>query len=295
MLNNINQDGFFIPILGIIGVGLIGGSFALSLRKKNRVGKILGFDSSSESLYMAKELGIIDEISTPKVIASLTNIMLIATPVSAFDELFASIIPNINSNTIITDVGSTKLEIINKARSILGDKIAHFIPAHPIAGSEISGPSAANPDLFKNCNVIITPLAENSLSNINYVKAAWHICGARTLDISADQHDHVMAAVSHMPHLISSIYMSYLSDLEDIDNLLSLAGSGFRDFTRISAGSGEMWADILLSNRDAILCNLNSIQLNIYKFVSIIKNNDRDKLKYLLNKAANIRRNWRKE
>ncbi|AWD32528.1 Prephenate dehydrogenase [Candidatus Kinetoplastibacterium sorsogonicusi] len=290
-----HKNGFFVPILGIIGVGLIGGSFALSLRNKNRVGKVIGVGRNNDSLINAKNLGIIDVISSLEEVSNIANMIVISTPVSYFSSLFKKILPTLNDSVIITDVGSTKVEVIKQARLILGKKISQFIPAHPMAGSDESGPQAANAELFQNRKVIITPLEDNLPSDINYIKNAWNICGANVLKMLPKEHDDVMAAVSHIPHLLSSIYMSCITKSENVDLLLSIAGSGFKDFTRIAGSSSEMWSDIFLSNKSAVLSYMNSIQLTISDFIKLIENNDINKLRFLLNQSSDKRRNWHKD
>src|SRR3989338_9068305 len=225
----------------IFGAGLIGGSFALALRKANAVGEVVGFGRSEATLQQAKRLGILDRIGQ-NVAAEVgdADIVLLATPVGQMAELMARIAPHLGAHTLVTDGGSTKSDVAAAARANLGGRAAQFVPAHPIAGAEKSGAAAALADLYQCKKVVLTPLPENSPNAVARVRQAWELCGAAVSELTPQQHDAVFAAVSHLPHLLSFALVHDLAQRDNRDLLLSFAASGFRDFTRIAASSPEM-------------------------------------------------------
>src|SRR3989339_2125822 len=241
----------------IFGVGLIGGSFALALRKANAVGEVVGFGRSEATLEQAKQLGIIDRIGQD-VAAEVhdADLVLLATPVGQMAELMARIAPHLGAHTLVTDGGSTKSDVVAAARANLADRIAQFVPAHPIAGAEKSGAGGAQADLYVGKKVVLTPLPENSAASVARVRRTWELCGAAVSELTPQQHDAVFAAVSHLPHLLSFALVHDLAQRDNRELLLSFAASGFRDFTRIAASSPEMWRDICLANRDALMDEL---------------------------------------
>ncbi|MNJ57447.1 bifunctional prephenate dehydrogenase/3-phosphoshikimate 1-carboxyvinyltransferase [compost metagenome] len=204
-------------------------------------------------------------------------------------------LPHLGAGTVVTDAGSTKAEVVDAAREALGERVGCFVPGHPIAGAERTGPEAADAKLYAGRTVILTPLAENSAASISLVRRAWQACGASVIDMDAGAHDRVLASVSHLPHLLSSVYMEQVATAADARTRLDLAGSGFRDFTRIAAGSPEMWRDIFLSNRDAMLAELADVRAVLDRAERAIADGDDVTLLALLDTAAQARRNWRKE
>jgi prephenate dehydrogenase len=240
--------------LAVIGVGLIGGSFALALKKAKAVSHVAGVGRSKENLKLARERGIIDSIAPDAAMAAKdADLVLVATPVAQFDSVFASLA---NSNALITDAGSTKRDVIAAARKALGSGIARFVPAHPIAGAEKSGAAAASAELFHNRRVVLTPLEENSPQAIARVERAWAACGARLSRMPADEHDAVLAAVSHLPHLLAFALVHEVAGRKNAEQLFSFAAGGFRDFTRIASSHPEMWRDICVANKDQLLTEL---------------------------------------
>lgn len=283
---------FFSKIV-IFGVGLIGGSFALALRRANVVGEVVGFGRSQTTLEQARSLGIIDRIGVD--LAAEVNdadLVLLATPVGQMAELMARIAPHLGTQTLVTDGGSTKSDVVAAAYANLGDKVAQFVPAHPIAGAELSGAAAAKADLYVGKKVVLTPLCENSIESIAYVKSAWQECGAVVSELTAQQHDEVFAAVSHLPHLLSFALVHDLARRDNRDQLLSFAASGFRDFTRIAASSPEMWRDICLSNRDALLDELGSYMEELETIHEALAEGDADKLQEIFSLARDLRGKW---
>jgi len=277
----------------IFGVGLIGGSFALALRRANVVGEVVGFGRSQTTLEQARSLGIIDRIGVD--LAAEVNdadLVLLATPVGQMAELMARIAPHLGTQTLVTDGGSTKSDVVAAAYANLGDKVAQFVPAHPIAGAELSGAAAAKADLYVGKKVVLTPIYENSKESIAYVKSAWQECGAVVSELTAQQHDEVFAAVSHLPHLLSFALVHDLARRDNRDQLLSFAASGFRDFTRIAASSPEMWRDICLANRDALLDELGSYMEELEIIHEALAEGDADKLQEIFSLARDLRGKW---
>ena len=280
----------------IFGVGLIGGSFALALRKANAVHEVVGFGRSAASLEQAKQLGIIDRIGDDAAheVAD-ADLVLLATPVAQMPELFARIAPHLGAHTLVTDGGSTKSDVVAAARANLGDNIEQFIPAHPIAGAEKSGAAAALADLYQGKKVVLTPLSENSKEAVARVRKAWELCGAVVSELTSQQHDEVFAAVSHLPHLLSFALVNVLAQRDNRDQLLSFAASGFRDFTRIAASSPEMWRDISLANRDALLREVKQYADELYVIHQALENNDAAKLEEIFSLAREVRSGWNQQ
>lgn len=280
----------------IFGAGLIGGSFALALRKAGAVGEVVGFGRRVETLEQARQLGILDRIGTDYA-AELGNadIVLLATPVGQMASLMERIMPHLGPHTLVTDGGSTKCDVVAAARGNLGARIAQFIPAHPIAGAEKTGPEAALPDLYQGKKVVLTPLPENSGEAVKRVRHAWELCGAVVSELLPEQHDAVFAAVSHLPHLLSFALVHDLAQRDNRDLLLSFAASGFRDFTRIAASSPEMWRDICLANRDALLSELKRYMEELEVLQKTLSSADATKLDEIFSLARAIRSNWNQQ
>lgn len=282
--------------LVIIGVGLIGGSFALALRKAEQVKHIVGLGRSRENLQRALELGILDEITDDYPLAlKNADLVLLAIPVGQIAKVLEQIAPHLESKTIITDVGSTKQDVIAAVRSYLPEHLKNFVPGHPIAGAEQSGANAANADLFRNKNLVLTPLDETNTNALNCVKELWQSCGARISQIKAHQHDEILAAISHLPHLLASTLMNHIFSLSTGDgsvDLLCFAGSGFRDFTRIAGSSPEMWRDICLANRELLLKQIDAYQNELTRIREMLENGDESALERAFFDARAIRQKW---
>jgi prephenate dehydrogenase len=277
----------------IFGVGLIGGSFSLALRKACAVGEVVGFGRSTATLEEAKRLGILDRIGddVAREVCD-ADLVLLATPVAQMAELFARIAPHLGARTLVTDGGSTKSDVVAAARANLGGKIGQFVPAHPIAGAEKSGAAAAQADLYQGKKVVLTPLPENSKDAVARVRDAWEWCGTNVSELTAQQHDEVFAAVSHLPHLLSFALVHDLAQRDNRDLLLSFAASGFRDFTRIAASSPEMWRDICLANREALLHEVKRYADELYVVYRALENNDAAKLEEIFSEARKVRSAW---
>jgi prephenate dehydrogenase len=280
----------------IFGVGLIGGSFALALRKANAVGEVVGFGRSAQTLAQAQQLGIVDRIGQD-VAAEVgdADLVLLATPVGQMAELMARIAPHLGPNTLITDGGSTKSDVVRDAYAQLGGRVAQFVPAHPIAGAEQSGAAAARADLYVGKKVVLTPLPENTPQAVARVQAAWQACGANIHLLTHAEHDAVFAAVSHLPHLLSFALVHDLAQRDNRDVLLSFAASGFRDFTRIAASSPEMWRDICLANRVALLQELQTYIAELTQMSAALAVGDAAQLEQTFRTARELRASWKEQ
>ncbi|HLP97199.1 MAG TPA: prephenate dehydrogenase/arogenate dehydrogenase family protein [Sideroxyarcus sp.] len=277
----------------IFGAGLIGGSFALALRKAEAVSEVVGFGRSAATLEQARQFGILDRIGKDEAAEVRdADLVLLATPVAQMAAIFARIAPHLGTHTLLTDGGSTKGDVVAAARANLGAKLARFVPAHPIAGAELSGPAAALENLYLGKRVVLTPLPENSSESVARVRQAWLLCGANVSELTPEQHDEVFAAVSHLPHLLSFALVHDLAQRENKDQLLSFAASGFRDFTRIAASSPEMWRDICLANRDALLRELLQYVNELHGLYQALEQHDAAKLEEVFSEARKVRSNW---
>lgn len=286
------QKAFHIPVLAIVGVGLIGGSLAAALKQAQVAGRVLGVGRKGQTLKEALQLGLIDEVASPEQAAALADVIVLATPISAITTVLQQMKPHLRAHTVLTDVGSTKKEVVRQARTALGATFKRFVPGHPIAGAEKAGPAAASADLFRRRNVILTPVHDTSAVAQKTVLSMWSACDARVLTMSPATHDEVLASVSHVPHFLSSVYMWQVASADDADVRLRLAGTGFRDFTRIAAGSAEVWRDIFLSNKEAVLQELSQVQKAFKQVEQALQNNDEQALFEFLEKAALARRLW---
>lgn len=282
-----------IERLVIFGVGLIGGSFALALRQAGAVRHIVGVGRSRANLDQALALGVVDEVSgDPGSAVQGADAVLLALPVGAMAEVFASIAPHLEPETLVTDAGSTKQDLIAAARTGLGDRIGQFVPAHPIAGAEKSGVGAARADLFAGKNVILTPMVENSPSTVARAVSLWEAAGAAVSRMAAEEHDRVFAAVSHLPHLAAFALVDDLAGRPEAELFFRHAGSGFRDFTRIAASSPEMWRDIALANRPAVLAELDAYVRHLQKLRALLATGDSSGLLDIFARASAARAAW---
>ena len=288
----VSANSFFIPVVSVVGVGLIGGSFAKALKNGGHVGCVLGVGRDQASLERALQLGLIDRIATLEEAGKASDFILISTPASVLGRICKTIGPLLKPTAIVTDACSTKVQVIQDARQSLGSRISQFIPGHPIAGSDESGPTAADPLLYWNRNVILTPLPENTNDDIKQVRQCWQACGAVVREIKAVEHDQIFATVSHFPHYLSALYMSVVTRADSSGLALSLAGTGFRDFTRIAGGSPEMWRDIFISNKDAMLNEIDAFMPVLEETRRMIENSDAEGLHVWLEQASLARKKW---
>jgi len=282
--------------LVVVGVGLIGGSFALALREAGCVDTVVGVGRSRSNLETARELGIADRVATlDEDWAAETadaDLVLLAAPVAQYPALFAAIAGRLGPRTIVTDAGSTKQDVIAAARATLGGALGRFVPGHPIAGTEHSGAAAAFATLFRERNVVLTPLAETEAAATSRVAALWEACGGRVRQLEPAAHDRVFAAVSHLPHLLAFGLVESFAARDDADDIFRFAASGFRDFTRIAASSPEMWRDISLANRDALLAELAAYRAQLERLAAMIAGGDAAGLEAVFARARKARRDW---
>jgi|SRR5882672_327053 len=269
--------------LAVIGVGLIGGSFALALKKAKAVAHVVGVGRSAANLELAQERGVIDSTAMD---AGDADVVLVAAPVGQYPAIFKALR---GSKAIITDAGSTKRDVV-----ALGKHLSRFVPGHPIAGAEKSGAAAASADLFRDRRVVLTPTAETDGAAISKVEALWKACGARVSRMTAEEHDAVLAAVSHLPHLLAYGLVHEVAKRKNSEQLFSFAAGGFRDFTRIASSHPEMWRDICLANRDLLLSELKKYQGKVSAIEKLLQAGDGAALEKLFAEARQARDQWLK-
>lgn len=279
-----------IDRLAIIGVGLIGGSLSLALKKAGKVTEVVGFARNEETRQQAMSLGLIDRaaISIEDAVTG-ADVVVLAVPMGAMAKTLAEIAPHVTDKMVITDAGSTKAQVVEAAVGALGDRISQFVPGHPIAGTEKSGPSAAFPELYQNHKVILTPLAETDAVALKTIQAMWLDVGADVSEMTVQHHDLVLAATSHLPHLLAFNLVGLLAQNDDVDDVLRFAAGGFRDFSRIASSDPVMWRDICLSNDAAILGLLKQYQQQLTEIEQAIQQQDGDYLMDLFHRAKQAR------
>ena len=279
--------------IAIFGVGLIGGSFALALKKSGAVGEVIGVGRRRETLVRAASLGIIDS-HTDDIAQALAgaDLVLIAAPVAQTASLLQAMAPHLQPDTVVTDAGSTKTDVVLAARAALGSKIHQFVPGHPIAGREQNGPEAALSDLYVGKKIILTALPENPSAAVDRVTDAWQRCGALVHHLTAEEHDAVFAAVSHLPHVLAYALVADIAARPDAARLFQYAASGFRDFTRIAGSSPEMWRDIALANRTALLGELDAYMAQLNQIRTLLDHGDGPALEKVFGSAQAARQAW---
>ncbi|MDR0770861.1 MAG: prephenate dehydrogenase/arogenate dehydrogenase family protein [Burkholderiales bacterium] len=291
------------PLVGklvIFGVGLIGGSCALALKARNAVGEVVGIGRTRANLNDALRGNIIDRAYTLDEDWTQelrdADVVLLAVPVAQMEGLLKRILPAVARDAVITDAGSTKQDVVEAARQAYSScpeaAFARFVPAHPIAGTEHSGAAAAFAALYENRHVIVAPLAETDADAVQKVVAMWQTCGAQTLTMPPEQHDRIFAAVSHLPHLLAFALVAELAGRPEAETFFLHAGSGFRDFTRIAGSSPEMWRDIALANREALIEELDRYQAHLNQMRTELERGDSAALEERLKHASEARRQW---
>lgn len=279
--------------LVIFGVGLIGGSVALALKKQANAPLCVGIGRNRANLDQALALGVIDSIETNIGLALKdADMVLIAAPVAQTKNILLSIQPHLKPNTIITDAGSTKTDVLAIAREVLGAQAKQFVGAHPIAGAEKSGAGAAKADLYVGKNVVITPSSNTEQEAVNQVRQLWQTCGANVIEMSAEKHDGIFATVSHLPHLLAFVLVEEIASRDNAKELFNFAASGFRDFTRIAGSSPEMWRDISFANKTALLNEISTYEEALSKLKQTLAGEDVDALQALFERASAARNQW---
>lgn len=283
-----------IDRLAIIGTGLIGGSFAQALKQAGAVREVLGVGRNPARLALARELGLIDR-AVEWHEAGQADCILLALPVGETETVLQQLAPHLKAGAIVTDAGSTKVNVVAAARAALGARFADFVPGHPIAGSEQSGPAAARADLYQGRKVVLTPQADTRAGALATVRALWEAAGAQVETLDAALHDRVFAAVSHLPHLAAFALVDELARRADGETFFRFAASGFRDFTRIAGSSPEMWRDIALGNRDALLIELDAYVKALQGLRSAVSAEDAAALLAIFSRARAAREHWMKQ
>lgn len=280
--------------LGLIGCGLMGGSFALALKRAGLVKRIVGYSKSPSTTERARQMGVID-VEAPSALLAVSgaDIVLLAVPVSATEATFKAIRHLVNPATLIMDVGSTKRDVVDAARRVLRDNVGCFVPAHPITGKEVSGVEHADADLYTGKQVILTPIERTFTVQLQKAVDVWTALGCSVIKMSPQAHDAAYAAVSHLPHLIAFALINSISGQAQGKDYLSLAGPGFRDFTRIAASDPKMWRDILVANREELLEQSRIFQDTLHSLEKLIAKADGDALEERIDHASHTRANWR--
>ena len=277
--------------LALVGTGLIGGSFALALKAAGAVREVVGVGRNPARLTVARELGLIDR-TVDWAEAAQADCILLALPVGETEAVLKQLVPHLKPGVVITDAGSTKANVVAAARAALGARFIDFVPGHPIAGSEQSGPGAARADLYQGRRVVLTPQPETRAEAVATVRALWEAAGAQVEALDADQHDRVFAAVSHLPHLAAYALVDDLAQRADADTFFRFAASGFRDFTRIAGSSPEMWRDIALANREALLAELDAYLAALQTLRAAVDTRDGEALHAIFSRAREAREDW---
>lgn len=280
--------------LGLIGCGLMGGSFALALKRAGLVKRIVGYSKSPSTTERARQMGVID-VEAPSALLAVSgaDIVLLAIPVSATEATFKAIRHLVGPNTLIMDVGSTKRDVVDAARRVLRDNVGSFVPCHPITGKEVSGVEHADVDLYTGKQIILTPIERTLTVQLQKATDVWTALGCHVVQMSPQSHDAAYAAVSHLPHLIAFALINSITGQEHGKDYLSLAGPGFRDFTRIAASDPQMWRDILIANREELLAQSRIFQQTLQSLEQLISGGSGDALESLIEQASETRANWR--
>ncbi len=280
--------------LGLIGCGLMGGSFALAMKQAGLVERVIGYSKSPSTTEKAKQLGVIDQAAESALLAvSGADVVLLAVPVAATESTFKAIRHLVSPGTLFMDVGSTKRDVVDAARRALKDRIGAFVPAHPIAGKELSGVQHADAQLYREQQVILTPLPQTRPELVEKARALWGALGARVRVMTPEAHDAAFAAVSHFPHLLAFAYFTGILQQQEAEEFLRLAGPGFRDFTRIAASDPAMWRDVLIANREEILKQSEFFRGALGVLEQTLRDCEGDALEALVRGVSEARSHWR--
>ena len=279
--------------LGVIGCGLMGGSLALALKRAGLVKRVIGYSKSPSTTEKAKKLGVIDIAAESALLAvSGSDIVLIAVPVSASEATFKAIRHLVEPGVLFMDVGSTKRDVVDAARRVLKERVESFVPAHPIAGKEVAGVGHADASLYNGRQVILTPITQTSADLVQKATDVWAAIGAQVLRMTPENHDAAFAAVSHLPHMLAFAYFNSVAKQPAGRDFLSLAGPGFRDFTRIAASDPAVWRDILVSNREELLKQSLRFRHTLDAMEHVIKTGNVEALEDLIRNASDARSGW---
>jgi prephenate dehydrogenase len=279
--------------LGLIGCGLMGGSFALALKKAGLVKRVVGYSKSPSTTEKARQLGVID-VEAPSALLAVSgaDLVLLAVPVAATEASFKAMKHLLNAKTLLMDVGSTKRDVVEAARRTLGNHLGTFVPAHPIAGKELAGIEHADANLYTGKQVILTPIERTLTAQLRQAEAVWQALGCRVRQMSPQAHDSAYAMVSHLPHLLAFAYMNGILGQGHANDQLSLAGPGFRDFTRIAASDPKVWRDIFSANKDELLVQSRHFREALLALEQAVANGQLDALTDLIAQANRARSGW---
>lgn len=280
--------------LGLIGCGLMGGSFALALKKARLVKRVVGYSKSPSTTEKARSMGVID-VEAPSALLAVSgaDIVLVAVPVAATEATFKAMKHLITNQTLVMDVGSTKRDVVEAARRTLGPQLGTFVPAHPIAGKEQAGVEHADANLYQGKQVILTPIERTLTVHLQRAEQLWRALGCQVKQMSPEAHDSAYAAVSHLPHLLAFAYMNGLSEQRQLNEFLSLAGPGFRDFTRIAASDPKVWRDIFASNKDELLAQSRHFRHALLAIEHAVAMGKPDDVARLIELASQTRKGWK--
>ena len=279
--------------LGLVGCGLMGGSFALALKRAGLVRRVVGFSPSESTRQRALDMGVIDAIALSAAQAAQgSDLVLVAVPVAATQSILAALVGALSPQALLMDVGSTKRDVVQAAALALGDKLPTFVPAHPIAGKEVAGVAHADVDLYSGCQLILTPTEQTGKAQLAQAQTLWTALGAQVRTMSALEHDSAFAAVSHLPHMLAFAAMNAINAQDQAAQFLSLAGPGFRDFTRIAASDPAVWRDILHANRDQLLLQSQHLREALQAFETALAQGDSAALQALITAASQSRAAW---
>lgn len=280
--------------LGLIGCGLMGGSFALAMKQAGLVQRVVGYSKSPSTTDRARQLGVID-VEAPSALLAVAgaDIVLVAVPVAATESTLKSIKHLVTPRILVMDVGSTKVDVVQAARRALRDQVGSFVPAHPITGREVSGVEHADANLYQGRQVILTPIERTLTAQLQKAQDLWTALGCQVISMSPEAHDKAFAAISHLPHMLAFSLINSILGQEQADNFLSLAGPGFRDFTRIAASDPKVWRDILLANRDELLAQSGLFQKSLQQLEQAMRSQDAQAIEDFITLASATRAHWR--
>ena len=280
--------------LGLIGCGLMGGSFALALKRAGLVKRVVGYSKSPSTTERARTMGVID-VEAPSALLAVSgaDIVLLAVPVAATEATLKAIRHLVNKDMLIMDVGSTKRDVVDASRRVLREHVGSFVPCHPVTGKEVSGVEHADAELYAGKQVILTPIEKTQVAQLRRAEALWDALGCKVQKMSPEAHDAAFAAVSHLPHLIAFALINGITAQAQGKDFLSLAGPGFRDFTRIAASDPKMWRDILLANRQELLSQSKVFQTTLQAMEKMMEDGDGEALEALIDRASHTRAHWR--
>jgi len=280
--------------LGLIGCGLMGGSFALAMKRAGLVKRVVGYSKSPSTTQRAMQMGVID-VEAPSALLAVSgaDIVLVAVPVSATEATFKAIRHLITSNMLIMDVGSTKRDVVDAARRVLRDHVGCFVPCHPITGKEVSGVDHADPDLYQGRQVILTPIERTQVGHLKKAEELWTALGCHVQQMAPDSHDAAFAAVSHLPHLMAFALMHGITTQARGAEFLGLAGPGFRDFTRIAAADPKVWRDILMANKHELVEQSRVFERAMHDMLQLVEEGKADELEAVIAAASQSRADWR--